>query len=315
MNVLLAVDDLRVALGGIALLDGISLRVNAGETLAVVGESGCGKSLLALAVMGLLPPGMRAGGHIALAGQNLLGLPERALCGVRGRDIGMVFQEPRLALNPVQPVGRQVAEGMRRHLGLGRADAGARARALLARVGLAGETAARYPHMLSGGQLQRVMIAIAIACRPKLLIADEFSTALDMATQAQMIALLAELAAESGMALMLITHDLGLAGQIADRVCVLYAGRVVEAGPVRAVFSRPRHPYTAGLLQATLHGVPKTPGERLAAIPGQVPSPADRPAGCGFAPRCGRAEPDCGVAPAMGAAEHVAACWHGLGPG
>jgi oligopeptide/dipeptide ABC transporter ATP-binding protein len=311
----LAVDDLRVALGGIALLDGISLRVNAGETLAVVGESGCGKSLLALSVMGLLPRGMRAAGRIALAGQNLLGLPERALCGVRGRDIGMVFQEPRLALNPVQPVGRQVAEGMRRHLGLGRADAGARAGALLARVGLAGETAARYPHMLSGGQLQRVMIAIAIACRPRLLIADEFSTALDMATQAQMIALLAELAAESGMALMLITHDLGLAGQIADRVCVLYAGRVAEAGPVRAVFSRPRHPYTAGLLQATLHGVPKTPGERLAAIPGQVPSPADRPAGCGFAPRCGRAEPDCGVAPAMGAAEHVAACWHGLGPG
>jgi oligopeptide/dipeptide ABC transporter ATP-binding protein len=310
MTALLAIEDLRVTLRGTALLDGVSLSVAPGETLGIVGESGCGKSLLALAIMGLLPPGMTAAGEIRIDGRNLLGLTDRDMCQLRGRKIGMVFQEPMLALNPVQPVGRQIAEGMRVHLGLSRAEAEARALALMGRVGLDPALAFSYPHRLSGGQRQRVMIATALACGPKLLIADEFSTALDMATQARIVALLAELAAESQMALMLITHDLGLAAQIAGAALVLYAGRVAEAGRAQDVFARPRHPYTQALLGMSLHATRPRPGQPLPSIPGQVPAPADRPDACAFAPRCPRAQDDCRASrPRLDAG---AACFHPL---
>jgi peptide/nickel transport system ATP-binding protein len=315
MTALLEVDDLRVHARGTALLDGVGFHLDAGETLGVVGESGCGKSVLALALMGLLPPSLRASGSVRLGGVDLLGLAERDLCRVRGARIAMVFQEPRLALNPLQRIGHQVAEGMRLHLGLGRAASDARARTLLDRVGLppARVSADAYPHMLSGGQLQRVMIAVALACDPAVLIADEFSTALDMTTQAQIVALLAELSHETKMALMLITHDLGLVSQAADRMIVLYAGRVAETGPTGAVFAARRHPYTQGLFAATLHGRRAAPGRVLPTIPGQVPDPFARPPGCAFAPRCGQAQPDCEAAPpALEGSVHRVACLHQL---
>ncbi len=316
MTSLLEVAALQVRLRDIALLDGVDLTLDAGETLGVVGESGCGKSLLALAVMGLLPNGLSAAGSIRLNGENLLALSEQQMCGVRGRKIAMVFQEPLLALNPVQPIGRQVAEGMRLHFRLGRAEAEARASALLDRVGLpaARVSPGAYPHALSGGQRQRVMIAIALACEPALLIADEFSTALDMTTQAQIVTLLAELTAEKRMALMLISHDLALVAQAARNLLVLYAGRVVETGSTRAVFAERRHPYTQGLLAATLHGTRTSPGQQLPSIPGQVPEAAERPAGCDFAPRCVHVHADCRLSPPPleGDGAHRAACLHPL---
>lgn len=327
MSALLRVDDLAVRLrpGGRGaagtVLDGVSFTLAAGETLAVVGESGCGKSMLALALMGLLPPGATASGAVRLDGADLLTLPEPALCALRGRRLAMVFQEPMTALNPVRPIGWQIAEGMRLHLRLGRAEAAARTRRLLDRVGLppARVSPDAYPHTLSGGQRQRVLIAMALACDPALLIADEFSTALDMTTQARILELLGELAAERRMALLLITHDLGLAAQAAARVLVLYAGRVVESGATRPVFQAAAHPYTRGLLAATLHGRAVPPGQPLPTIPGQVPGPFDRPPGCAFAPRCARAQADCRLTvpvsvplgtPGAGAAE--VACLHPL---
>jgi len=313
MNGVLEVRDLRVNLRQTRLLDGIDLSLARGEAIGIVGESGCGKSLFALALMGLLPPPLRATGSVCLDGQNLLALPEGAMCRIRGKRLAMVFQEPMLALNPVQPIGRQVAEGMRLH-GLGRADAEAKARRLLNRVGLARVRPDAYPHTLSGGQRQRVMIAIALASDPDILIADEFSTALDMVTQAQIIRLLAELSAETQMGLLLISHDLGLVAEAASKTLVLYAGRPAESGPTRQIFAAPRHPYTQGLLGATLHGTDTPPGKVLAAIPGQVPDPAHRPEGCAFAPRCGRAAPDCcaGVPDMAGRNANLAACLHPL---
>jgi len=315
MTATLEVKDLRVHLRQTPLLDGIDLTLARGETLGIVGESGCGKSLLALALMGLLPPPLRATGSVCLDGQNLLTLPERDLCRIRGKRLAMVFQEPMLALNPVQTIGRQVAEGMRLH-GLNRADAEARTRRLLDRVGLPAARVApdAFPHTLSGGQRQRVMIAIALASDPDILIADEFSTALDMFTQAQVMRLLAELSAEARMGLLLISHDLGLVAEAADKTLVLYAGRPAETGPTRAIFAAPRHPYTHGLLGATLHGTDIPSGSILAAIPGQVPDPAHRPGGCAFAPRCDRAAPDCHAAiPHLsGQYGHLAACFHPL---
>ena len=313
MTALLEIEALRVRAGATALLDGVDLTLEAGETLGLVGESGCGKSLLALAVMGLLPGGLAASGAVRLAGQELLGLADRDLCRVRGRQIGMVFQEPKLALNPVQPIGRQVAEGMRLQLRLGRAEADARTRRLLDQVGLQSGRVSpdAYPHMLSGGQRQRVMIAIALSGDPALLIADEFSTALDSTTQAQVVSLMAGLASERGMALLLITHDLRLAARAAGRIVVLYAGRVAETGPTDAVFARRLHPYTQGLFAATLQAGTK-PGSLLSGIPGQVPDPRHRTPGCAFAPRCPRAEGDCVQSvPELGVSGgHAAACFH-----
>jgi oligopeptide/dipeptide ABC transporter ATP-binding protein len=314
---LLEVEDLAVSFrtdrGEVEALSGVSLGLDEGEVVGVVGESGCGKSLTALAIMGLVPtpPGRITRGRIAFAGRDLLGLDETAMTRIRGEQIAMIFQEPMSALNPVFTVGEQVAEVLRVHQGLGRAAARERAAGLLARVGIPdpGRRLGQYPHELSGGLRQRIMIAAALACRPKLLIADEPTTALDVTIQAQILALLADLQREFGMATMLITHDLGVVAQVVRRVVVMYAGKVVEEGPVEAVFERPSHPYTAALMRsipALAEGV-----SRLPAIPGTVPAPGSWPPGCRFAPRCVHAMPACeaGVPPLHAVAPgHRAAC-------
>ena len=282
--------------GGIVhAVDDVSLTVGAGETVAVVGESGSGKTVTALAVMGLVdPPGRIEAGAIELAGRALVGLNERAYREVRGQDIGMVFQDPMTALNPALRIGAQVAEAIRVHdRRVSRRAARKRAVELLERVGIvpAKKRARDFPHSLSGGMRQRVMLAIAIANHPRLLIADEPTTALDVTTQAQILELLGELQQELGMALLLVTHDLGVVAGLADRVVVMYAGRVVEEGPVDALFARPAHPYTRGLLDS----VPKrgTARASLVPIPGAPPNPTDLPEGCAFHPRCPLAEDRC----------------------
>jgi oligopeptide/dipeptide ABC transporter ATP-binding protein len=314
---LLEVEDLAVSFrtdrGEVEALSGVSLGLDEGEVVGVVGESGCGKSLTALAIMGLVPtpPGRITRGRITFAGRDLRELDEAAMTRIRGEQIAMIFQEPMSALNPVFTVGEQVAEVLRVHQGLGRAAARERAAGLLARVGIPdpGRRLAQYPHELSGGLRQRIMIAAALACRPKLLIADEPTTALDVTIQAQILALLADLQREFGMATMLITHDLGVVAQVVRRVVVMYAGKVVEQGPVEAVFERPSHPYTAALMRsipALAEGV-----SRLPAIPGTVPAPGSWPPGCRFAPRCVHAMPACeaGVPPLHAVAPgHRAAC-------
>ncbi|GIX11698.1 ABC transporter ATP-binding protein [Elioraea sp.] len=317
MTRLLEVEDLAVSFrtdrGEVEALSGVTLHLDAGEVIGVVGESGCGKSLTALSVMGLVPdpPGRITAGRIRFRGQDLLALDDAAMARLRGREIAMIFQEPMSALNPVFTVGEQVAEVLRVHEGLGRAAARERAALLLARVGIPDPVRrlAQYPHELSGGLRQRVMIAAALACRPKLLIADEPTTALDVTIQAQILALLADLQREFGMATMLITHDLGVVAQVVRRVVVMYAGKVVEEGPVEAVFARPSHPYTAALMRS----IPAlAEGQmRLPAIPGSVPAPGLWPPGCRFAPRCGHAVAACaaGVPPLFPVGPgHRAAC-------
>jgi peptide/nickel transport system ATP-binding protein len=308
---LLSVENLTVAFGGGQVaVDGVSFELAAGETLGIVGESGSGKSLTALSMLGLAPG--QVSGRVRYAGRDLLSLPESALRTVRGADIAIIFQEPMTALNPVFTVGRQIAETLRVHRGLSAAQARAASLALLQRVGIADPEARldRYPHELSGGMRQRVMIAIALACGPKLLIADEPTTALDVTIQAQILALLRELQAGTGMALVLITHDLGVVAQMVDRLLVMYGGRIVEEGPVEAVFDSPAHPYTRLLLES----IPSLDQERerLAVIPGAVPPLAEMPQGCRFHPRCPQAGDDCraAVPPArsVGVA-HSAACF------
>ena len=311
---MLRVEDLTVALPMrgqlVPVLAGVSFALDRRDSVGLVGESGSGKSMTALAIMGLLPPGARVAGRVMLDGRDLLALPEPDLCGVRGRRIGMVFQEPMTALNPLMSIGAQVAEPLRLHLRLSRAEADARAARMLDRVGLdpARISPHRYPHQLSGGQRQRVVIAAALACGPDLLIADEPTTALDVTVQAQVLALLADIAAETGMGLLLITHDLGVVSQTVANVLVMYAGRVVEQGPTDSVFDGMAHPYTRALFAAR----PAESGARPVQIPGQVPDPLHRPPGCAFAPRCSRAEPDCGqqAPPLDGAGLHRAACLH-----
>ena len=292
----------------VPVLSGVSFALARGESAGLVGESGSGKSMTALAIMGLLPPGARVAGRIVFDGRDLLAAGESELCALRGRRIGMVFQEPMTALNPLQTIGAQVAEPLRVHERLSRRAAAARARELLARVGLASPrvTPDLYPHQLSGGQRQRVVIATALACGPDLLIADEPTTALDVTVQAQVLDLIAGLAADAGMALLLITHDLGVVSETVDRTMVMYAGRVVEQGPTAEVFAHMAHPYTRALFAAS----PNEAGGLPAPIPGQVPDPAQRPLGCAFAPRCNRAAPDCAqaVPPIAGGGEHRAAC-------
>ena len=317
MTRLLEVQDLAVSFridrGEVEALSGVSLGLDGGEVVGVVGESGCGKSLTALAIMGLVPspPGRITRGRITFAGRDLLGLGEAAMTRIRGEQIAMIFQEPMSALNPVFTVGEQVAEVLRVHEGLGRAAARERTVQLLARVGIPdpGRRFGQYPHELSGGLRQRVMIAAALACRPKLLVADEPTTALDVTIQAQILALLADLQREFGMATMLITHDLGVVAQVVKRVVVMYAGKVVEEGPVAAVFGNPSHPYTAGLMRS----IPALAGgaPRLPAIPGTVPAPGSWPTGCRFAPRCAHTMAECEVSlPPLHpiAAGHRAAC-------
>ena len=311
---MLRVEDLTVALPmagrKVPVLSGVSFMLARGESVGLVGESGSGKSMTALAIMGLLPPGARVAGRIAFDGDDLLTATEAELCALRGKRIGMVFQEPMTALNPLQTIGAQVAEPLRLHEHLSRRAAASRAEKLLARVGLAPSrlSPALCPHQLSGGQRQRVVIAMALACRPDLLIADEPTTALDVTVQAQVLDLLGDLAAESGMALLLITHDLGVVSETVDRVLVMYAGRVVEQGPTRDVFARMAHPYTRALFAAS----PRESAGVPAPIPGQMPDPRNPPSGCAFAPRCSRAEPDCtrAVPPLLGAGAHHVACYH-----
>ncbi len=300
-------------------VDGISFELARGETLALVGESGSGKSVTSLSIMRLFPqpPGQIAGGRMLFHGRDgrvhdLAQVSERQMRALRGAEIGMIFQEPMTSLNPLITVGEQVAEGLRRHAGLGRREANARAVALLARVGIAApERRARdYPHHLSGGMRQRAMIAVALACSPSLLIADEPTTALDVTIQGQILALIRDLQAELGMGVLFITHDLGVVAEIADRVAVMYAGRIVESGTVRELFARPRHPYT----QALLRSLPRIEAEgataELLPIPGQVPSPTRLPPGCAFAPRCPQVRPECeaAVPPLTGEGGRRVAC-------
>ena len=302
------------------LLEGVGFSLPAGGTLGVVGESGCGKSMLALALIGLLPRGVRATGVIRLDGTDLVPMPERTRRRWRGRRIAAVFQEPMRALNPLRPIGWQVAEGARVQRGLNRADGEALARTLLDRVGLSAAAVSPHalPHALSGGQRQRVLIAAALACDPALLVADEVTTALDTATQAQVLALLAELVAERRLALLMVTHDLGLLARVCERALVLYAGRAVEVASTAALLGGCRHPYTAALLGCSLHAGAAAPGTRLPTIPGQVPPPFARGPGCCFANRCDRVRNDCLPAqPPLDAEDpaHRFACLHPVGAG
>jgi peptide/nickel transport system ATP-binding protein len=313
---LLEVSDLRVTLqthrGIVRALRGLSFALQRGGTLGLIGESGCGKSLTALALMGLLPDGAVVNGSIRFDGRELTTLDEPALCQLRGHRMGMVFQEPMTALNPLHTVGHQIAESLRLHKGLGRSAARAEALRLLQRVQLpqAAQRLDAYPHQLSGGQRQRVVIAIALACGPDLLIADEPTTALDVTIQREVLDLIRELVREDGMGLVLISHDLGVMADSVQDLLVMYAGTVVEAGPTAAVFDRLAHPYTRGLFAARPRlGLAR--GTRLATIPGRVPELADMPMGCPFAERCAQAVPACREAPpppvAVGPA-HLARC-------
>jgi len=290
---LLEVTDLRTwfrtDVGIARAVDGVSFHVNRGEVLGIVGESGSGKSVTSLSVMQLIPrpPGeLVAGSSIRLRGEELVGAPEARLRQLRGNDIAMIFQEPMTSLNPVFPVGEQIVEALRLHRRMDGREARREAVALLRLVGIPSpeERTHDYPHQLSGGQRQRVMIAMALACEPDLLIADEPTTALDVTIQAQILDLIAELRQRLGMAVILITHDLGVVAEVCDRVLVMYAGQVVEQGTVQDIFREPRHPYTEGLLRAIPRLGQRT--ERLAVIPGVVPSPVDWPAGCRFHTRC-----------------------------
>jgi peptide/nickel transport system ATP-binding protein len=297
-------------------VDGVSFHVEEGETLAIVGESGCGKSVTAMSILRLIPePPGKIAGAIRLEGRDLMTLDDRAMRGIRGNDISMIFQEPMTSLNPVLSIGWQLGETLRLHQGLDHNAAQARAMDMLNLVGISepGRRLGEYPHQMSGGMRQRVMIAMALACNPKLLIADEPTTALDVTIQAQILDLMAELKHRIGAAIVLITHDLGVVAEVAERVMVMYAGRKVEEAPVAALFRAPRHPYTQGLLGA----VPKLGSSltgtetRLAEIPGTVPSLKRRIVGCVFAGRCPRATELCRqVAPALElkAPGHLAAC-------
>jgi len=291
MSELLAVSGLRVRLrtaGGPAdALRGVGFTLAPGETLGLVGESGCGKSMTALAVMGLLPDGAQTSGSIRFQGRELVGLADEAMCELRGNRIGMVFQEPMTALNPLHTIGRQIAEPLRQHRGISAQAARAEALRLLDRVHMpqAAQRLDAHPHQLSGGQRQRVMIAAALACGPDLLIADEPTTALDTTIQREILDLIAELVADSGMALLLISHNLDVMAQRVQRLLVMYGGTVVEEGPTERVFERRAHPYTRGLFGARPRlGAGR--GQRLPTIPGRVPELIDLPAGCPFADRC-----------------------------
>jgi oligopeptide/dipeptide ABC transporter ATP-binding protein len=289
---LLDVRNLTVAFTGrgkpVTVVDDVSFQLMRSEALAIVGESGSGKTVTAMSILRLLPepPSRLLNGSIWFGGDNLATMTEKTLCAVRGRRIGMVFQESMSSLNPVKSVGRQIMEPLRQHLGLSVGDARTRARRLLDRVRIPGAAQRfdSYPHELSGGQRQRVMIAIAIACDPEILIADEPTTALDVTIQAQVLELMREIQSESRMGVILITHDLGVVAEFAHRVCVMYAGRIVDTGPVHAFFERPAHPYSEALLRSLPD--PERPVRRLAAIDGVVPRPAQMPPGCRFEPRC-----------------------------
>jgi peptide/nickel transport system ATP-binding protein len=283
--------------GTVRAVDGVDLTIDRGETLGIVGESGCGKTVTALSALKLIamPPGRIAGGQILWLGRDIVPLGHAAMRRIRGKEIGIVFQEPMTSLNPVYSVGAQIAEAVREHEGLGRRGAFDRAVEMLDLVHIAnpGRRARDYPHQFSGGMRQRVMIAMALSCNPQLLIADEPTTALDVTIQAQILDLLGELKSQFGTAIMLITHAMGVVAETAQRVVVMYAGKVVEEAPVAELFARPRHPYTQGLIRSIPRLDKAGAKTRLEAIPGTVPSLADLPPGCRFAPRCRFAMPIC----------------------
>ncbi len=310
----LAIDALSLAAGSVALIDDVSLTIGPGEMVGLVGESGCGKSVTALSVLRLLPePPIRiTGGRILFQGTDLLTLSPKALADIRGNAIGMIFQEPMTSLNPVLTIGDQISEPLMIHDGMSRTAARSRAAELLDLVGIPAPVTAlsRHPHQLSGGQRQRVMIAIAIACQPKLLIADEPTTALDVTVQAQVMALIDRLRREFGLACLLITHDLGVVAQYCDRAHVMYAGRIVETGPVMPLFATPQHRYTRALVDTIPARNP--PGEPLPAIAGMVPPPGARGTGCAFAERCAAPLDRCQAErPTLTEADDRAvACWN-----
>ena len=319
---LLEVDRLSVAAGGgrgaLPVLEEVSFAVEAGRTLALIGESGCGKSMAALAVLGLLPEGVRrTGGAVRLDGEDLAAASPGRLQALRGSAVSMIFQEPMTALNPVYPIGDQIAEPLRQHQGLGRAAARRAAIEMLRAVEIAAPDRRidAYPHQLSGGMRQRVMIAIALACRPRLLIADEPTTALDVTVQAGIFDLLRALQRDTGTAILLISHDLHAVAEFADTVAVLYAGACVERGAAAAVLARPQHPYTRGLLACTpklrLGAAASAPPPDLPEVPGMVPPLGERGPGCRFAPRCDLSGPDCAASPplAPSGGGRAAACW------
>jgi len=289
---LLEIENLKVIFHGdrgsaTHAVDGLDLTIQRGQTLGLVGESGCGKTATALSVMGLLPKASaEVSGRIRFDGAELLSLPDRAMRNLRGDRLAMIFQEPMTSLNPSYSIGEQIAESLVRHRGLSRGEARARTVELLRLVKIPSpeQRVDDYPHRLSGGMRQRAMIALALACDPELLIADEPTTALDVTIQAQILALMRDLKASTGIAIILITHDLGVVAEICDHVAVMYAGEIVEYAPVGALFATPQHPYTIGLLGS----IPRldVKAEELAAIEGMVPSLAELPAGCRFAPRC-----------------------------
>ena len=290
---LLRVRDLRTSFntpgGKVTAVNGISFDVNHGETLGLVGESGCGKSVSALSIMRLVPnpPGVIERGEVLFEGADLLKISEREMQLVRGAGIGMIFQEPMSSLNPVLTIGRQITEPLEVHLGLTGAAAQDRASELLEMVGIADSRRrlADYPHQLSGGQRQRVMIAIALSCEPKLLIADEATTALDVTIQAQILELMKNLTNQLGTALLIITHNLGVVARYADRINVMYAGKIRESGTAQDVYMKPSHPYTVGLLNSVPR-LDRPPSERLDPIEGEIPDPSNLPPGCAFHPRC-----------------------------
>ncbi|MBL8699317.1 MAG: ABC transporter ATP-binding protein [Alphaproteobacteria bacterium] len=323
---LLRVEDLRTefdgARGQVRAVDGVSFDLADGETLCIVGESGCGKSATALSIMRLLPErtGRIVAGRVLLRGHgDLAALPEEAMLGVRGNAVSMIFQEPMTSLNPVFTVGYQIAEAIRQHQAMERREAAVQAVAMLGLVGLPSpeQRARSYPHQLSGGMRQRVMIAMALACRPKLMLADEPTTALDVTVQAQILDLINRLKSEAGTAVVLITHNMGVVAEMAQRVAVMYAGVVVEEAPVAALFATPLHPYTQGLLGS----IPRARGrarrrERLVAIPGTVPGLHALGSGCRFVGRCAEAHDRCRAAePPLAAPGHDPArahrvrCW------
>ncbi|MEC0183091.1 ABC transporter ATP-binding protein [Paenibacillus peoriae] len=287
--------EFKTAAGIIRAVDGVDLSVGQGETLGIVGESGCGKSITSLSIMQLLPKGLGkvAAGEVRFNGENMLEFSERKMRSIRGNEMAMIFQEPMTSLNPVFKIGKQIAESARYHHGVSKQKAKAMAVEMLTKVGIPRpeKVAVSYPHELSGGMRQRVMIAMAMICNPKLLIADEPTTALDVTIQAQILDLMRELQRSEGTSILMITHDLGVVAEMCDRVVIMYAGQVVEETDVKTLFKDPKHPYTQSLL-ASLPQL-NSDQERLASIPGQVPNPLDMPKGCRFAPRCQFAKEIC----------------------
>jgi peptide/nickel transport system ATP-binding protein len=326
MSSLLEVSDLGTWFytrqGIVKAVDGVDFEVAAGETLAIVGESGCGKSMTALSLMRLIPdpPGRIVSGSIRLAGRDLLKISEEEMRDVRGNEISMIFQEPMTSLNPVMTIGKQISESLILHRDMDRKQAMKRAIEMLelVRIPEPAQRAKEYPHQLSGGMRQRAMIAMALACNPKVLIADEPTTALDVTIQAQILELIVELQREFSAAVILITHDLGVVAETAHRVIVMYAGRKVEEASVGELFARPLHPYTTGLMNSIprldlMRGQTDRSQERLQEIPGIVPPLFDLPTGCAFAPRCSKADDKCRAErPAYEEKQpgHWAACWH-----